>query len=97
MQTYVVLRRAERDSLEELAAARARWAAVDERLSDDIAWIRSYVLAENDGSVGEVCICQAATPEAIRGHSARAGLEVDEIVKVADTIVVRPDPAAVAA
>ena len=66
-------------------------------MSDDIAWIRSYVLTERDGSVGTVCIFQAASPEAIRRHASAADLPVDEIVKVADTIVVRPEPAAAAA
>ena len=66
-------------------------------MPDDIAWIRSYVLEERDGTVGTVCIYQASSPEAIRRHAAAADLPVDEIVKVADTVLVRPDPAAVAA
>ena len=61
-------------------------------MPDDIAWIRSYVLAELDGSVGTVCIYQASSPEAIRAHAERAELPLDEIVKVADTVLVRPDP-----
>ena len=36
---------------------------------------------------------QASSPEAIRDHAARADLPVDEIIAVADTVVVRPDPA----
>jgi sporulation protein YlmC with PRC-barrel domain len=66
-------------------------------MEDDVAWIRSYVLAERDGSVGTVCIYQASSPEAIRRHAAAAELPVDEIVAVADTVVVRPDPAPVSA
>ena len=50
------------------------------------------MLAEEDGSLGTVCIYQATSPEAIREHARRAGLPVDEIVAVADTVVVRPDP-----
>ena len=42
-------------------------------------------------------VYQASSPEAIRRHAAAADLPVDEIVKVADTVLVRPDPAAVAA
>ena len=60
-------------------------------MSDDIRWIRSYVLEEGDG-VGTVCIYQASSPEAIRAHAAAAGLPVDEIIRVADTVLVRPDP-----
>jgi thiamine biosynthesis protein ThiC len=68
-----------------------------ERMSDDVRWIRSYVTAETDGRVGTVCIYQASSPEAIRRHASAADLPVDEIVKVADTVLVRPDPAPVAA
>ena len=54
---------------------------------------RSYVLAETDGTVGTVCIYQRSSPEAIRDHAQRAGLPADEIIEVADTVLVRPDPA----
>jgi thiamine biosynthesis protein ThiC len=65
----------------------------DDEMSDDIRWIRSYVLEEGEGSVGTVCIYQATSPEAIRSHAERADLPVDDIIPVADTVVVRPDPA----
>ena len=61
-------------------------------MSDDIRWIRSYVLDEGDGRVGTVCIYQASSPEAIREHAKRADLAVDEIIPVADTVIVRADP-----
>ena len=35
-------------------------------MQDDVRWIRSYVTAEPDGTVGTVCIYQASSPEAIR-------------------------------
>jgi len=93
MDTYVILRRTAWQSPEELEVAAGRSAAVgDEEMSDDIRWIRSYVLEEDGGSVGTVCIYQATSPEAIREHAQRADLPADEIVKVADTVVVRPDP-----
>ena len=63
-------------------------------MSNDIRWIRSYVLQENGGSVGTVCVYHATSPEAIREHASRADLPVDEIIPVADTVVVRPDPEA---
>jgi hypothetical protein len=62
-------------------------------MSADIRWIRSYVMAEEDGGFGTVCIYQATSPEKIREHASRSGLPVDEIIPVADTILVRPDPA----
>jgi len=64
----------------------------DEQMSGDIRAVRFYVLEEDDGSLGSVCIYQASGPEAIREHASRAGLRVDEIIPVADTVVVRPDP-----
>jgi hypothetical protein len=66
-------------------------------MPDDIRWIRSYVMAEESGELGTVCIYQASSPEAIRAHAEAAGLPVDEIIQVADTVIVREDPAAAAA
>jgi hypothetical protein len=95
LDTYVILRRSGWRSAEELGEAAARSTAEGERMSDDVRWIRSYVLEESNG-VGTVCIYQASSPEAIRAHAAAADLPIDEIVKVADTVIVRPDPATVA-
>lgn len=91
MDTYVILRRNGWRSGEELGEAAARSTAEGERMGDDVRWIRSYVLEEGNG-VGTVCIYQAWSPEAIRAHAAAADLPVDEIVRVADTVIVRPDP-----
>jgi Protein of unknown function (DUF4242) len=91
METYVILRRSGWRSGEELEEAAARSAAAGEAMPDDVRWIRSYVLVEGNG-VGTVCIYQASSPEAIRAHAAAADLPVDEIIRVADTLVVRPDP-----
>jgi len=93
MNTYVILRRSGWRSPGDLQEAAARSAKVgDEEMADDIRWIRSYVLEEGGGSVGTVCIYQATSPEAIRDHAGRADLPVDEIIPVADTVLVRPDP-----
>ena len=98
MNTYVILRRSGWRSPEELGEAAERSRKVgDEQMSDDIRWIRSYVLEEGGGSVGTVCIYQATSPEAIRKHASAADLPVDEIIAVADTVLVRPDPTPVAA
>ncbi len=94
MNTYVILRRGGWRSPEDLQAAAERSTEVGDEMSDDIRWIRSYVLEEDGGSVGTVCIYQASGPEAIRDHASRAGLPVDEIIAVADTVLVRPDPEA---
>ncbi|HEY6550234.1 MAG TPA: DUF4242 domain-containing protein [Solirubrobacterales bacterium] len=93
MQTYVILRRSGWKSAPELEEAAMRSRQVgDEEMSDDIRWIRSYVLDEGSGSVGTVCVYQATSPEAIREHAQRADLPADEIIAVADTVLVRPDP-----
>lgn len=98
MNTYVILRRGGWRSPEDLQAAAARSTKVgDEEMSDDIRWIRSYVLEEDGGSIGTVCIYQASSPEAIRDHASRADLPVDEIIPVADTVLVRPDPGSASA
>jgi hypothetical protein len=52
-------------------------------------------LAEPSGRLGTFCVYEAESPEAIHAHASAAGLPVDEIVRVADTVVVRPDPAPV--
>ena len=92
MDTYVIVRRNGWRTLDGFRQAAARSTAADEQMPEDIAWLRSYVIGEVDGSVGTVCIYRASSPEAIRAHAERAELPVDEIVKVADTVIVRPDP-----
>ncbi len=97
MDTYVILRRGAWQSPAELEAAAGRSSRVgDEEMSDDVRWIRSYVLEEDGGSVGTVCVYQATSPEAIREHARRSEMPADEIITVADTVVVRPDPEAAA-
>ena len=94
MQQYVILRRKGWQSAGDLEQAAGRSSKVgDEEMPDDIRWIRSYALDEGDGAVGTVCIYEASSPEAIRRHAERADLPVDEIIPIADTVIVRPDPA----
>ena len=98
MQLYVILRRNGWRSGEELQVAPERSTKVgDEDMPDDVRWIRSYVLDEGAGAVGTVCIYEATSAEAIRRHASLADLPVDEIVAIADTVVVRPDPTPAAA
>ncbi len=92
MNLYAILRRdgfADGPTLEEAAA---RSTKVGDGMPDDIRWIRSYVLGEDGGSLGTVCIYQASSEEAIRKHAADADLPISEIVPIADTVIVRPDP-----
>jgi Protein of unknown function (DUF4242) len=92
METYVILRRGGWQTAADLEAAAARSTVEGDRVPEDIRWIRSYVLAERDGTVGTVCVYEASSPEAIRAHAAKADLPVDEIVAVSGTVIVRPDP-----
>jgi hypothetical protein len=93
MELYAILRRSGWESGEELQAAAARSTRVgDEEMPDEVRWIRSYVLDEGAGSVGTVCIYEATSPEALRKHAGLADLPLDEIIAVADTVVVRADP-----
>ena len=94
MDTYVIRRRNAWATPEELEVAAARSRKVgDEEMSDQVRWIRSYVVKEDDGTLGTVCIYQGVSEEAIRDHAARADLAADEITPVAGTVIVRDDPA----
>jgi len=95
VNTYVILRRSGWRSAADLQAAAERSSAVGEEMPDDIRWIRTYVLSEEDGAVGTVCVYQASSPEKIHEHASRAELPVDEIIAVADTVIVRDDPVSV--
>jgi sporulation protein YlmC with PRC-barrel domain len=98
MKLYAIIRRNGWRSAAELQEAAERSTRVgNEEMSDEVRWIRSYVLDEGDGAVGTVCIYEATSPEAIRKHASMAALPVDEIVAIADTVIVRPDPAPVGA
>ncbi len=93
MELYAIIRRDGWATPGDLQEAAARSTAVgDDEMSDDIRWIRSYVLGEEGGSLGTVCIYEASSPEKIREHAQRADLPVTEIIPIADTVVVRPDP-----
>jgi Protein of unknown function (DUF4242) len=92
LNTYLILRRGGWPTADELRDAIGRSAAVGERMADDVRWLRSYVLSEADRSVGTVCVYEAASPEAIRAHADAADLPVDEIVALAETVLVSPEP-----
>lgn len=93
MKTYVIPRRHGWPSFDALEEAEARSRRVGEQeLPDDVRWIRTYVVHEDDGSLGTFCIYQATGPEAMREHASRADIPADEILEVAITNVVRADP-----
>lgn len=91
MDLYVILRRDGWRSPEDLQEAAERSTKEGDRRGD-VRWIRSYVLEEDGGNLGTVCIYEAESEDALRGHASDADLPADEIIKVADTVIVRPDP-----
>jgi hypothetical protein len=98
MKLYAIRRNSGWVSPDEVKVTGAKSLQVgDEEMSEDIRWIRSYVVHEPDGSLGTICIYQASSPEKIREHAFRSDMPATEIFEVADTVVVRPDPVAAAA
>jgi hypothetical protein len=92
MNLYAILRRNGWPTVDDLRAAGERSVTEGDKPGSGVRWIRSYVLAEDSGELGTVCIYEADSPEALRAHAATAELPVDEIIPVADTVIVRPDP-----
>ena len=50
------------------------------------------MLAEQAGGFGTACVYEAVSPDAVRKHAEAAGIPCDEVIEVADTVVVREDP-----
>lgn len=51
------------------------------------------MIAEDDGTLGTVCVYGASDPDAVRKHAHRVGMPADVILEVAGTVINRPDPA----
>lgn len=92
MDTFVILRRGGWATTADLEAAGSRSTAAISQMGGDARWMRSYVLSEPDGRLGTVCVYQATDADAVRRHANAADLPVDEIIRVADVVVVEPDP-----
>lgn len=98
MNTYAIRRISNWENTDELEAAASRSAQVgNEEMPDRVRWIRTYVVREDDGRLGTVCIYQGADAEAVREHARRTGMQADEVVPVVTTVIVRDDPAEQAA
>ncbi|HEY1354750.1 MAG TPA: DUF4242 domain-containing protein [Solirubrobacterales bacterium] len=93
MNTYVIRREKAWKTPEELGetAERSKQVAADD-FPQDIRWIRSYVIKEDGGTLGTVCIYQATSIEAVKEHAKRVDMPADEVFEVADTVIIRPDP-----
>jgi hypothetical protein len=93
MDLYGIIRRNGWASGDDLETAAGRSSEEGDKPGSGVRWIRSYVLAEESGEVGTFCVYEADSPEAIGAHANAADLPVDEIVPIADTVIVRADPA----
>ena len=92
MQLYGIRRRSWWKTPEELETAAGVSKEVGDEEGSGVRWIRSYVLHEEDGTLGTYCIYEAESPDAIRKHAEDSGFGADEINEALDTVVVRPDP-----
>jgi hypothetical protein len=92
MQLYAIRRRNGWATPDDLRAAAERSTAEGNKPGSGVRWIRSYVVSEDNGDLGTVCIYEAESAEALRAHADAADLPADEIVPVADTVIGRPDP-----
>ncbi len=95
MDLYVIRRRSNWADAEELEAAAAKSTAEGEKMREDVRWIRSYVVQEEDGRLGTVCLYEGSSAEALRQHATNTGMSADEVTKVVDTVIIREDPVAV--
>jgi hypothetical protein len=92
MQLYHIRRPRFAADADELAAKSTKSEHVLKEMSDRLRWIRTYVVNEEDGSLGCVCLFEATDEEAIREHGRRIGKTGMEIRPVQDTAIVNPDP-----
>lgn len=93
MQMFLVMRRSvweTEDELEDSAALATR--VEDDELADQVRWIRSYVLEEEDGTFGTVCIYEAIDEDALMEHAQRAEIPADEVIPIVNTMILRDDP-----
>jgi hypothetical protein len=93
MQLYAIRRPSAFADIPDLEVAAARSAKVgNEEMPDRVRWIRSYVVEEQDGRIGTICIYQGNDLASIREHARRAEIAADEITPILNTVVVRQDP-----
>ena len=93
MKTFVIRRKSNWKNAAELGVTAGVSARVgNEEMPDQVRWIRSYVVREDDGRLGTLCIYQGTDADAVREHARRVGMSADEIVPVEDTVIVREDP-----
>ena len=87
MKTYVIRRRGNWKNAAELSTSAGVSARVgNEEMPDRVRWIRSYVVKEDDGRLGTVCIYQGKDEDAIREHARLSGFPASKITPVSGII-----------
>ena len=92
MNLYAIRRRDYWPDAQALQNTAARSSEVGEEMSADVRWIRTYVIEEESGRLGTLCIYEGTSPEKVREQAERTGMPADEIRPVVDTVIVNPDP-----
>ena len=92
MNLYAIRRRDFWGTPEQLQATAEKSAQVGADMAGDVRWIRSYVVQEDSGKLGTVCIYEGTSAEKVREQAERTGMPADEITLIADTVIVNPDP-----
>lgn len=92
MELYIIRRHGIWSDEAELAATNKKSLQVGEEMKDRLRWIRSYVVTEEDGRIGSVCIYEARDRDAVREHGQRIGAPSEDIRPVSGTAVKNTDP-----
>jgi Protein of unknown function (DUF4242) len=91
MELYAITRRHGWPSTSALDHAVVRSHEIcEDEMADRVRWIRSYVLEENDGSLGTICLFAAVSPEAIRRHARIARLPLEQIIRISGAMILPP-------
>lgn len=95
MELFAIRRRSAWPDSAALEAAAAKSSKIgNEEMPDKVRWIRSYVVKEDDGKLGSICIYEARDVQSIHEHARRVGMPSDEVIPIGATVVVRDDPQA---
>ena len=86
MPLYVVPRTRAWLTEEELAADMDCLPAIVAAAVDDVRWIRSYIVEEDDGALSAFCVYEASGPEALTRLGEATRLPTDAIKSVVKTL-----------
>jgi sporulation protein YlmC with PRC-barrel domain len=94
MKLYAIRRRDGWDCADSLARTAEISARIgNEEMPEHVRWIRSYVVQEESGNLGTICIYEGSSMDAVREHARRVNMPATEINEIVDTVIIRPDPA----